>query len=89
MGKDGACFVTANEAVVARPPDVDVRSTVGAGDAMVAGIIAAQARKLTLADCARLATAFSVHALIRTSDDTNSSDAINSIQPQVSISSLR
>jgi 1-phosphofructokinase len=86
MGRDGACFVTASDAVVAKPPDVEVRSTVGAGDAMVAGIIAGQARKLSLADCARLATAFSVHALTRASDATNSSDAINALLPQVSIS---
>ena len=39
MGKEGACFVTANEAVVARPPEIEVKSTVGAGDAMVAGIL--------------------------------------------------
>jgi 1-phosphofructokinase len=81
MGKDGACFVTANEALVARPPDVEVRSTVGAGDAMVAGIVSAQFRQLSLTDCARLATAFSVHALTRTA-------SIPSILPQVTITPL-
>jgi 1-phosphofructokinase len=85
MGKDGACFVTANEALVARPPDVEVRSTVGAGDAMVAGIVSAQARGLSLTDTARLATAFSVHALTRTNDVPDFSTAIRSILPQVQI----
>ena len=29
MGKEGACFVTANESVMARPPEIEVKSTVG------------------------------------------------------------
>ena len=65
-GADGACFVTEGEAVIARPPSIPVNSTVGAGDAMVAGIVAAQLRGLSLAGCARLATAFSLAALTGT-----------------------
>lgn len=65
MGKEGACFVTGTEVVIARPPDIEVKSTVGAGDAMVAGIVSAALKQLPLADCARLATAFSVEALTR------------------------
>ncbi|HEY8965729.1 MAG TPA: 1-phosphofructokinase family hexose kinase, partial [Candidatus Methylacidiphilales bacterium] len=41
MGEQGACFVSREEAVIAVPPPVTVHSTVGAGDAMVAGIVAA------------------------------------------------
>jgi 1-phosphofructokinase len=88
MGKDGAAFVTAEAAVIARPPMIEVHSTVGAGDAMVAGIVAAQARGLSLADTARLATAFSVHALSRTAESPAFSDAIPAILPQVSLTSV-
>jgi 1-phosphofructokinase len=63
MGGEGACFVTETEAVIARPPAIEVRSTVGAGDAMVAGIVAAQIRGLPLEECARLASAFSLRRL--------------------------
>jgi 1-phosphofructokinase len=42
---------------------VDVKSTVGAGDAMVAGIISAQLQRATLAECARTATAFAADAI--------------------------
>lgn len=65
MGKEGACFVTADDAVIARPPEIEVRSTVGAGDAMVAGIVSAQLQDLPVDACAELATAFSVEALLR------------------------
>jgi 1-phosphofructokinase len=84
-GADGACFVTAGETVVARPPDVTVRSTVGAGDAMVAGVIAAQLRGLPLAGCARLATAFSLCALTRSDDGPLSTADVEAFMDQVRI----
>ncbi len=39
LGKAGAILVTKNEVYKAFPPQVDQRSTVGAGDSMVAGIV--------------------------------------------------
>lgn len=65
MGSAGALFITADEALRAVPPRVEARSTVGAGDAMVAGIVAAQARGYDLEATARLATAFAVDAISR------------------------
>jgi len=84
-GADGACFVTADEVVVARPPSVAVRSTVGAGDAMVAGIIAAQIRNLPLVDTARLATAFSLSALTRTDDGSDLRASVEAFVSRVQI----
>lgn len=85
MGPKGACFVTANEAVIAQPPDIAVRSTVGAGDAMVAGLVSAHTRGLSLSETARLATAFSVHALTPNPDMPNLLTAVRSILPQVTL----
>jgi 1-phosphofructokinase len=85
MGKDGACFVTAHESVVARPPDIEVRSTVGAGDAMVAGILAGQLQKLPLRECARLATAFSVDSLTRLESGLSSRSAIATAMQKVTV----
>jgi len=62
-GSEGACFVTAGAVVRARGPVLREGSTVGAGDAMVAGIVAAELAGLGLADCARQATAYSLRAL--------------------------
>lgn len=63
MGAEGALFVESAAALLAVPPQVEVRSTVGAGDAMVAGILVGTLRGLDLAGRARLATAFSLAAL--------------------------
>ncbi|HVB61038.1 MAG TPA: 1-phosphofructokinase [Ktedonobacteraceae bacterium] len=60
MGEKGALFVDQDAALLAIPPTVHVKSTVGAGDAMVAGLIAGQVQGLSLSACARLATAFAL-----------------------------
>ncbi len=65
MGEEGAVFVEGEQALLARPPAVRVRSTVGAGDAMVAGMVAGALGGLPLPDRARLATAFSLTAVTR------------------------
>lgn len=65
LGGDGALFSRGDEAVFAAPPPVRVASTVGAGDAMVAGTIAGLTRGLPLAEVAALATAFSAVAIAR------------------------
>ncbi|WP_319532423.1 1-phosphofructokinase [uncultured Cohaesibacter sp.] len=63
MGSRGALFVSHDEAIWARPPKVDVRTTVGAGDAMVAGLLHCLQLDMGLEDMARLSTACSVGAL--------------------------
>jgi 1-phosphofructokinase len=65
LGAEGAYFVTGDECLLARPPHVDVVSTVGAGDAMVAGAVAARIARRSLADLARQATVFSIEAVTR------------------------
>jgi 1-phosphofructokinase len=71
LGADGAYFVTRDECLLARPPHVDVVSTVGAGDAMVAGAVAARLAGRSLADLARQATAFSLEAVSRVGSGMN------------------
>jgi 1-phosphofructokinase len=65
LGADGALFTRDGEAAFATPPPVRVASTVGAGDAMVAGTIAGTLEELNLARVAALATAFSAVAITR------------------------
>jgi 1-phosphofructokinase len=71
MGEQGACFVGAEGVLFATPPAIEVRSTVGAGDAMVAGVLSSKLRGLSLAQTARLSTAFSVRAIGRLEGDVS------------------
>jgi 1-phosphofructokinase len=92
MGKEGAIFVEGDEGakseVWAVPPAVEVKSTVGAGDAMVAGIVAGKIRGLALAECARLATAFSVTAISHIGSGLPSVEAVQSARERVTIREL-
>jgi 1-phosphofructokinase family hexose kinase len=65
MGADGAVFVDRERALLARPPRVEVASTVGAGDAMVGGIVYGLLQGLPLAEIARTATASGAYAVTR------------------------
>jgi 1-phosphofructokinase len=85
MGAEGALFVTAGEIVHARPPAVEVGSTVGAGDAMVAGIVAARLAGLDLAGTARLATSFSVAALTRREPGAPTREEIEALAGRVAV----
>lgn len=88
MGEEGALFAARGEAVLAVPPRVEVRSTVGAGDAMVAGIVAGRLRGLPLADVARLATAFSLDALTRGPEAEASPAAVERWAAEVRVEDL-
>jgi 1-phosphofructokinase len=89
IGAEGALFVTGDAVVHARPPAVEVGSTVGAGDAMVAGIVAGRLARLDLSDTARLATAFSLAALTRTEPGAPSREEIEAMVGRVEVDILR
>ena len=85
MGERGAMFVDAATTLLAVPPLVKVKSTVGAGDAMVAGLIAGQVQGLSLSDCARLATAFSLGAITSAGHNLPTPEALQAYVQQVSV----
>ncbi len=66
LGTEGAIFLSDEAEVQATPVALSHGSTVGAGDAMVSGIVAALADGLTLEALAARATAFSVGKLRNT-----------------------
>ncbi|MDY7226647.1 1-phosphofructokinase [Hyalangium rubrum] len=65
MGGEGALLVERTRAVFARPPPTRVVSTVGAGDAMLSGVLGGWIRGEALEACARWGTAFAVGTLTR------------------------
>src|SRR6266849_2613773 len=85
MGERGAMFVDPATTLLAVPPVVKVKSTVGAGDAMVAGLIAGQIQGLSLPDCARLATAFSLGAITQVGAHLPAPETLRAYVPQVSV----
>src|SRR6266566_6866232 len=85
MGERGAMFIDPATSLLAVPPIVSVKSTVGAGDAMVAGLIAGQVQGLSLPDCARLATAFSLGTITRLGSGLPAAEALQMYVDQVSI----
>ena len=57
LGSKGALAVTEKEAFQARPPVLKMRSTIGAGDALLAGLLAELSRGKSLADALRMGVA--------------------------------
>jgi 1-phosphofructokinase len=88
LGGDGALFHNREQALRALPARVNVISTVGAGDAMVAGLVAAQLEGLPLADTARLATAFAAAKLTRLGPHLPPQEQIRALAQQITLTTL-
>lgn len=57
MGEAGLLMASQYEMVYARPPKIHVRNAAGSGDALLAGMLYAQSRDMSLTDVARWAVA--------------------------------
>jgi 1-phosphofructokinase len=89
LGQDGALFITQGEALQASLPVVNGVSTVGAGDAMVAGIVAALNEGRDLEGIARLATAFAASKLGRPGPNLPARQEVETRAGDVAIRSAR
>ncbi|WP_395393787.1 1-phosphofructokinase [Novosphingobium sp. BL-8A] len=85
MGGEGALFLSDEGAVTARLAIGQVASTVGAGDAMVAGIVAALGENADLERTARLATAFAVAKLGMAGPNLPDLPTVHALAEEVSV----
>jgi 1-phosphofructokinase len=88
MGAQGALFVEKDGVIRAVPPQVRVKSTVGAGDAMLSGMVAGKIENRSLKACARLATAFAVIAVTNIGAGLPPAAALQSIEGQVQLTKM-
>lgn len=88
LGEEGAFFLSGEGALTARLATADVASTVGAGDAMVAGIAAALAEGGNLERIARLSTAFAVGKLGRAGPHLPKKETVQALADSVRIDTV-
>ena len=75
-GAEGALFVSERHVLLGHPPLLDVTSTVGAGDALVAGAVAAVREKADPERVARMALAFAAAKLAQVGPSLPDRDAV-------------
>ncbi|RYH09645.1 1-phosphofructokinase [Tropicimonas sp. IMCC6043] len=88
MREKGALFITQDRAVLAVPPKARIASTVGAGDAMVAGVSHGILSGMELPEIARLSTAFSLGALGQLGPNLPPSEDIDAFAELVEVTEL-
>ncbi|CAO4146500.1 1-phosphofructokinase [Methylorubrum aminovorans] len=88
LGAEGALFVSSEGACRALPPPTRVASTVGAGDALVAGLVAGLHDDLPLPDLARRALAFAAGKLSRTGANLPGRAEVEAIAGEIRVEPL-
>jgi 1-phosphofructokinase family hexose kinase len=84
-GADGAILATGRLTVLARPPRVQVKSPVGAGDAALAGLLYATSAGLDWPDVARWCVAAGTAAAMQEGTAVGDRTLIESLLPQVGV----
>jgi 1-phosphofructokinase len=85
LGAEGALFTSDEGAWTARPPRVPVATTVGAGDALVAGLVASLLAGAGLAEAARRATAFAAAKVGRVGPHLGPAAEVRALEAQVEV----
>ncbi|MTI47830.1 1-phosphofructokinase [Sporosalibacterium faouarense] len=88
LGKDGSLFVTEDKVALVKGKQVEVKSTVGAGDAMVAALAFAIEQNYSFEDIIKLASATSTTAVMTEGTQPGSIEEIESLKSEVSFEYL-
>jgi 6-phosphofructokinase 2 len=84
-GRHGLVAAREGQVVVAIPPEVKVRSLVGAGDCTVAGLALKLVENRSLRDACRLAVAMGTAAVMTPGNELCRRETVESLQPQVTV----
>ena len=88
LGGEGALFVNADGCFHAKAPAVTVKSTVGAGDSMVAAMVYGKKKKLSREQKIRLAVAMGAASVMQDGTQPPESDLVWKLAEQVAIEKL-
>ncbi|MGE4421585.1 MAG: 1-phosphofructokinase [Pseudodesulfovibrio sp.] len=89
LGSRGAVFVEDGQALLSRPPKVEAVSTVGAGDAMIGGLVAGMALGLPLEERARRATALAAATVMQAGPAIKDLNAAKVLEARIEITNLQ
>lgn len=88
LGAEGIVLVQSGRILHARPPEVEVKSTVGAGDCSVAGFVHGMVNNFDEADCLRWAVAAGTAATLCPGTGLCRRPDIDSLLPRIAVSEV-
>ncbi|PAR34843.1 1-phosphofructokinase [Vibrio metoecus] len=88
MGANGVMWLNENEWLHAKPPKMQVVSTVGAGDTLVAGLCWGHMQHMEKDNLLRFATALSALAVTQVGVGISDKEQLNTLQQQIQVSAL-
>ncbi|OGI04871.1 MAG: 1-phosphofructokinase [Candidatus Melainabacteria bacterium GWF2_32_7] len=88
LAKDGAIFVNENKIIHALAPNVEVKSKVGAGDSMVAGLIYAMHRNMSEEDTIIYGIAFGTAAVLTPGTELAYKSDVEKLRGNIEIASI-
>lgn len=88
MGEKGALYINKDEIIQSIPSNVELNTTVGAGDAMLAGLIVGSLRNLSNKETLKLATAYSMSAVETVGPYLCSNEKINNYYKNIEINKI-
>ena len=88
LGEEGALWIGKNEVLKVQPQKADVKSTVGAGDAMVAALAIGLEEKMDISEMLKLATACALERITTDGPIVGDSHKIESLAKKVIVHSL-
>lgn len=86
LGEKGAVFLNKDKIIKVKPLKVDIKSTVGAGDAMVAGLAIGMEEQMSVEKKVKLAAAASSASLIEDGTEMGKKEKVYRFQDKIEIS---